>query len=51
MYFWSLSLDLLELQSEIHKSSTENVQHYTSKKSNFPPNQEVGKNTEWQYFR
>lgn len=40
-YFWSLSLDLLELQSKIHKSSTESVQHYTSKKSNFPPNQDV----------
>lgn len=29
---------LRELQSKIHKSSTDTVQHYTGKKSIFPPN-------------
>lgn len=46
----ALHWKLRELQSKIHKSSTEIVQHYTDKKSVSPPNWEVGKNTAWQYF-
>lgn len=46
IHFWTLR----ELQSKIHKSSTETVQDYTGRKSISPPNWGIDKSPAWQYF-